>query len=137
LGICPVKGAKNEAKDRLVRLVSGGGARVFCRATVVFSIQDLEDEIGAALFIRHHGGVQLTQAGQRFLVRARRALNQIGRAALDAQSIGRGESAIVRIGIFSSIAPGPPSAMSTLGGARGGHRKEPSYSLHGFQLEPA
>ena len=27
-------------------------------------IRDLEDEIGAALFIRHTGGVTLTQAGE-------------------------------------------------------------------------
>jgi len=66
----------------------------------------LEDEIGAALFIRHHGGVRLTHAGERFLVRARRALSQIGRAAIDAGSCGRGETGIVRIGIFSSLASG-------------------------------
>ncbi|RVO59196.1 LysR family transcriptional regulator [Sinorhizobium meliloti] len=69
-------------------------------------IRDLEDEIGAALFIRHHGGVHLTHAGERFLVRARRALNQIGHAAIDAGSCGRGEAGVVRIGIFSSLASG-------------------------------
>lgn len=69
-------------------------------------IRDLEDEIGAALFIRHHGGVHLTHAGQRFLVRARRALSQIGHAAVDAGSFGRGERGVVRIGIFSSLASG-------------------------------
>jgi DNA-binding transcriptional LysR family regulator len=45
-------------------------------------IRDLEDEIGVALFIRHHGGVHLTHAGQRFLARARKALNHIGSAAM-------------------------------------------------------
>ena len=69
-------------------------------------IRDLEDEIGAALFIRHHGGVRLTHAGERFLVRARRALSQIGHAAIDAGSCGRGEAGVVRIGIFSSLASG-------------------------------
>lgn len=69
-------------------------------------IRDLEDEIGAALFIRHHGGVHLTHAGQRFLIRARRALSQIGHAAVDAASSGRGEAGVVRIGIFSSLASG-------------------------------
>lgn len=69
-------------------------------------IRDLEDEIGAALFIRHHGGVYLTQAGKRFLIRARKALNQIGEAAVDAGSFGRGEKGTVRIGIFSSLASG-------------------------------
>jgi len=69
-------------------------------------IRDLEDEIGAALFVRHHGGVHLTQAGQRFVMRARRALSQIGHAAIDAGSFGRGETGVVRIGIFSSLASG-------------------------------
>ncbi|WP_448116994.1 LysR substrate-binding domain-containing protein [Mesorhizobium amorphae] len=69
-------------------------------------IRDLEDEIGAALFVRHHGGVHLTQAGERFVIRARRALNQIGHAAIDAGSFGRGETGVVRIGIFSSLASG-------------------------------
>ena len=69
-------------------------------------IRDLEDEVGAALFVRYHGGVRLTHAGERFLERARRALTQIGQAAIDAGSCGRGEAGIVRIGIFSSLASG-------------------------------
>lgn len=69
-------------------------------------IRDLEDEIGVALFIRHHGGVNLTHAGQRFLVRAREAIGQIGHAAIDAGSFGRGEAGTVCIGIFSSLASG-------------------------------
>lgn len=69
-------------------------------------IRDLEDEIGAALFIRYHGGVYPTHAGKRFLIRARKALNQIGEAAVDAGSFGRGDRGTVRIGIFSSLASG-------------------------------
>lgn len=69
-------------------------------------IRDLEDQVGATLFIRHHGGVRLTHAGQRFLVRARGALTQVEHAAVDAASFGRGEAGVVRIGIFSSLASG-------------------------------
>ena len=69
-------------------------------------IRDLEDEIGVALFIRHHSGIKLTDAGHRFLVRARRALSQVGHAAIDAGSRGRGELGTVRIGIFTSLASG-------------------------------
>lgn len=47
-------------------------------------IRDLEDEIGAALFIRSSSGVKLTHAGQLFIARARRALNQINYAATGA-----------------------------------------------------
>lgn len=69
-------------------------------------IRDLEDEIGAALFVRSHQGVKLTYAGQRFVCRARIALDQIGHAAKDVGAIGRAEDGVVRIGIFSSMASG-------------------------------
>ena len=69
-------------------------------------IRDLEDEIGAALFIRHPSGVTLTQAGEVFVRHARQALKQVSYAAVDVGAIGRGETGIVRIGIFSSLASG-------------------------------
>lgn len=69
-------------------------------------IRDLEDEIGASLFVRHTGGVTLTLAGQRFLASTRRALRQIGNGARSVGAIGRGESGRIRIGIFSSLASG-------------------------------
>ena len=40
-------------------------------------IRDLEDELGASLFMRHAGGVRLTVAGREFLRNARHALRQI------------------------------------------------------------
>lgn len=69
-------------------------------------IRDLEDEIGAALFIRSNSGVRLTHAGQLFIARARKAVNQINYAAIDAASSGRGEIGKVRVGIFTSLATG-------------------------------
>lgn len=69
-------------------------------------IRDLEDEIGAALFIRHSGGVILTHAGKKFLRRTRQALDQISHATTDAGTIGRGEEGVVKLGIFSSLASG-------------------------------
>lgn len=69
-------------------------------------IRDLEDELGVALFNRHNGGVHLTHAGRRFVVRARRAITEIDHAAMDARAFGRGQTGIVRIGIFSSLASG-------------------------------
>lgn len=69
-------------------------------------IRDLEDEIGATLFVRHHGGVRLTYAGERFIHRARRAIDQINNAAKDVSTIGRGEDGVVRIGLISSLASG-------------------------------
>jgi DNA-binding transcriptional LysR family regulator len=69
-------------------------------------IRDLENETGAALFVRHHSRVRLTYAGRRFVSRARKAGNQIGIAKKDAGAIGRGENGVVWIGIFFSLAPG-------------------------------
>lgn len=69
-------------------------------------IRDLEDEIGVSLFIRHHSGVHLTQAGERFVYRVRAALSQIRCATADAGAMGRGECGTVKVGIYSSFASG-------------------------------
>lgn len=69
-------------------------------------IRDLEDRLGASLFHRHSGGVSLTVAGQRFIRRARIALQQIEDGISDVAAIGRSEDGIVKIGIFSSLASG-------------------------------
>lgn len=69
-------------------------------------IRDLEDEIGVALFNRLPGGVQLTQAGERFLKRARHAVDQLEHATVEAAAFGRGENGAVKIGILSSLASG-------------------------------
>jgi DNA-binding transcriptional LysR family regulator len=75
-------------------------------STISRHIRDLEDEIGAALFIRTHGGVSLTYAGDRFLQRARKAINHACYAAQEAGVIGRGQEGVVRIGLISSLASG-------------------------------
>ncbi|KRW97505.1 LysR family transcriptional regulator [Paracoccus sp. MKU1] len=69
-------------------------------------IRDLEDETGAALFIRHKRGVTLTDAGKRFLAHARRALDELDLAIKDVGAAGRAEQGVLRIGIFASLASG-------------------------------
>jgi len=69
-------------------------------------IRQLEDELGAALFNRHSGGVIPTHAGRKFVRHARQALSEISHATADIGPIGRGEEGVVRIGIFSSLASG-------------------------------
>ncbi|MFG1193389.1 MULTISPECIES: LysR family transcriptional regulator [Xanthobacter] len=69
-------------------------------------IRDLEDQIGASLFIRHAGGVTLTLAGQRFIDRARLALSQLEEGAREVGAIGRAEAGHLRVGLFSSLASG-------------------------------
>lgn len=70
------------------------------------SIRDLEDEIGVSLFIRHPSGVNLTLAGQRYLIRTRQALDQIREASEEAAAFGRVEEGHLKIGLFSKLASG-------------------------------
>lgn len=83
-------------------------ARILCvePSTVSRRIRDMEDDIGAALFIRERSGVKLTVAGEQFIRRARKALDQLAYAALDVGDLGRGQSGVVRIGLMSSMASG-------------------------------
>ncbi|WP_375788585.1 LysR family transcriptional regulator [Bradyrhizobium sp. Pha-3] len=69
-------------------------------------IRDLEDHLGASVFQRYNGGVQLTLAGERFLHRAKRALRHVHEGVGSAAAIGRSDEGRVKIGIFSSIASG-------------------------------
>lgn len=69
-------------------------------------VRDLEDQIGASLFLRHTGGVALTLAGQRFLARARSAFVQLDEGAREVGAIGRSETGHLRVGLFSSLASG-------------------------------
>lgn len=75
-------------------------------STISRRIRSLEDEIGVALFIRHPGGVTLTNAGKKFLHHARMVIGRIEFALKDAGAAGRGENGVVRIGIFTSLASG-------------------------------
>lgn len=69
-------------------------------------ISDLEDEAGAALFIRYQRGVSLTEAGRNFVKRARRAVHEINLAVNEVGAAGRVEEGVLRIGIFTSLASG-------------------------------
>jgi len=75
-------------------------------SSVSRQIRDLEDELGASLFLRHSGGVRLIVAGQEFLRSARRALHQIDIGATKVAAVGRVEQGILKVGIFSSLASG-------------------------------
>lgn len=69
-------------------------------------IRDLEDELGASLFVRYAGGVQLTVAGREFLRNARHALRQIDIGVTKVAAVGRADQGLIKVGIFSSLAAG-------------------------------
>lgn len=95
-------------------------------------IRDLEDELGASLFQRHNGGVCLTLAGQQFVRRARKALQQIEYGARDVAAIGRSERGHIKVGIFSSLASG---FLSELLAAYG--KEHANVRVEFFDGEPA
>ena len=73
-------------------------------STLSRAIRDLEDELGASLFSRHSGGVELTFAGEIFLERTLLILQQICQTAQDVSDIGSCVHGRIHIGIFSSLA---------------------------------
>lgn len=66
-------------------------------------IQALERELGVGLFHRTKRHVALTEAGRRFLIRARRILDETIDATDEARRISRGELGELRIGFSSSL----------------------------------
>ncbi|WP_116812664.1 LysR family transcriptional regulator [Steroidobacter cummioxidans] len=70
-------------------------------------IRALEQELDAQLFRRQPRGVELTDAGQAFLDRARIILDQVDRAVATTRRTARGEEGRVVVG-FTSSAPFHP-----------------------------
>src|SRR4029077_16509663 len=70
-------------------------------------IKALEQEIDAALFVRHPRGVALTDAGRSFLADAEAVLAQVDRAAQRARRTARGEVGRIAVG-FTTSAPFHP-----------------------------
>jgi DNA-binding transcriptional LysR family regulator len=83
-----------------------GAALGVCESTISRAVRDLEDRLGASLFQRHVGGVELTIAGERFLERTRIALQQIGDGVRDVAAIGRCDHGHIRIGLSASSTSG-------------------------------
>ncbi|MBZ9937003.1 LysR family transcriptional regulator [Mesorhizobium sp. BR1-1-16] len=74
-------------------------------------IRDIEDQIGASLFLRRPDGISLTLAGQRFLHRVRQALAHLREGAHEVATIGRAEHGHIKVGLFSTLASGFLSAL--------------------------
>lgn len=65
-------------------------------------IRALEHELGLELFIRTPRGVELTPAGAKFLIDARRILSDVEAAKKNAQATDRGELGTLNIAFFGS-----------------------------------
>src|ERR1700761_1116784 len=75
--------------------------------TLTQQIQKLESQLGARLLKRRgNTGVVVTEAGKRFLPRAREGLRQLEEAAVVARQAGRGELGRIELGFAASVYSG-------------------------------
>ena len=92
-----------------VAIARAGSARSAARVlgltqpALTRSLQELETELGAGLFERHARGMALTAAGERFLVRAQAALEEVRRGFEEvAQAQGRMQGSVA-VALSSTI----------------------------------
>ncbi len=140
--LVPTNGGRAPVRLRQLRyFVASADYGSFRKAAAALSIQessisrrirDLEDDLGASLFQRSHGGVRLTVAGQEFMPSARHALRQIDIGVTRVASIGRAEEGVLNVGIFSSLASG--FLFDLLGGFG---RQHPKVRVHLVDGDPA
>jgi len=69
------------------------------------AVRTLETRVGAALFIRTTRSVGLTEAGERFLSRARPAFEELVAASKIAGDLGRRPSGLLRLAVPPSVMP--------------------------------
>jgi DNA-binding transcriptional LysR family regulator len=69
------------------------------------AVRALEARVGAALFIRTTRSVGLTEAGERFLVRARPAFEELVAATADARDLGRRPAGLLRLTAPRAVVP--------------------------------
>ncbi|MBI1326514.1 MAG: LysR family transcriptional regulator [Alphaproteobacteria bacterium] len=70
------------------------------------TIQQLEEEIGTPLFDRVGRAIEITCAGEEFLVQARRILNDASHAKIAARLVGDGKTGVIKFGFISSAISG-------------------------------
>ncbi|MFK0296364.1 LysR family transcriptional regulator [Streptomyces sp. NPDC090442] len=92
-------------------------------------IADLERETGARLFDRTRQGVIPTAAGEAFLTRARRAMEEMTAATVDAGRAARGETGRLRLGFVASALLDPlPDVLGRFG------RERPDVRLELYEM---
>jgi DNA-binding transcriptional LysR family regulator len=75
------------------------------------SIAKLEDELGCRLFERTSRTVALTDAGVKFVARARRILAEVKNLSLEMDEFGHGSAGVVRISTWYHLEPMLPTLL--------------------------
>ena len=76
-------------------------ACLITQPTLSAGIKRLEDELGAALFVRSNRRVHLTAAGARFLPRAKAILHEVNMAS--AEIAGTEAANVLRLGVLQTV----------------------------------
>lgn len=79
-----------EAAGRLSSFTAAAHELHMTQAAVSYAINRLEDHLGAALFLREHRRVRLSEAGRRFHADVSIGLSHIQRSALDLRAVATG-----------------------------------------------
>src|SRR5579871_3747191 len=69
------------------------------------AVRALEARVGVALFIRTTRSVGLTEAGERFLARARPAFDELVAASEAARDLARGPTGLLRLAVPPAVVP--------------------------------
>jgi DNA-binding transcriptional LysR family regulator len=69
------------------------------------AVRSLEARVGAALFIRTTRSVGLTEAGERFLSRAKPAFEELVAASADAHELGQRPAGLLRLSVPPGVVP--------------------------------
>src|SRR6202012_9747 len=69
------------------------------------AVRALEARVGAALFIRTTRSVGLTEAGERFLARAKPAFEELVAASAVARDLGQRPSGLLRVSVPRAVVP--------------------------------
>lgn len=94
-------------------------------------IKQLEDELGTQLVERTNRRVRLTEAGQVFLARASRILEQIDQAMRETSRVGQGDAGSLVIGVVSTATCGILPEL-----LRSFRRESPNISVDIREMEP-
>src|SRR5689334_14988879 len=69
------------------------------------AVRALEARVGAALFMRTTRSVGLTEAGERFLARAKPAFEELIAASAAARELGQGPAGLLRLSVPLAVVP--------------------------------
>src|SRR5271163_3582000 len=69
------------------------------------TVRALETRVGAALFIRTTRSVGMTEAGERFLLRAKPAFEELVAASEDARDLGQRPAGLLRLTVPRAVVP--------------------------------